>query len=155
MTEPDPEHVTKVKASIREWAQDVLDRASAQGDSADVQGARTILEILDGAVTVAYPSDEGAPMSENEPPLAHNTLRTDGTVPVVVEYPRPDFPPPGERERDWHEASDEEYQAYLDYWNALSDKEDAERAARLARLQDRIVERSDTFVTPPQQEDQA
>jgi len=59
-------------------------------------------------------------------PLAFNTPETgtDGvTVPVIIENPE-HFPfEPGERDRDWHVASDDEYAAYLDYWNAKTDDE--------------------------------
>jgi hypothetical protein len=68
-------------------------------------------------------------MSDDRWPLAHNTARSgpNQDVPVIIEYPAGYNFPPGERDRDWHEASDEEYQAYLDYWNALYDREEAER----------------------------
>lgn len=52
--------------------------------------------------------------------LAHNTDKgvQGKDVPLIIEYPE-DFPfEPGERERDWHEASEEEYEAYLSYWDA-------------------------------------
>ena len=52
--------------------------------------------------------------------LAHNTLSGVGPnqpfVPLIIESPD-DYPfEPGERESDWHEATDAEYQAYEDYW---------------------------------------
>ena len=54
-------------------------------------------------------------------PLAHNTLSGAGDgesfVPLIIESPD-DYPfLLGEREREWHEATDAEYQAYEDYWN--------------------------------------
>ena len=52
--------------------------------------------------------------------LAHNTDKgVEGTdVPLIIEYPE-NYPfEPGERERDWHEASEEEYERYLTYWDA-------------------------------------
>ena len=55
--------------------------------------------------------------------LAHNTITTAPGVPVVIEddtyYPFA----PGERESEWHEASEEEYAAYAAYW---ADREGAE-----------------------------
>lgn len=49
--------------------------------------------------------------------LAHNTWFTNGTIPVIIEddtyYPFA----PGERETEWHEASDSEYLAYEAYWD--------------------------------------
>lgn len=56
-------------------------------------------------------------------PLAHNTEHSgDGTVPVIIEYPRNDFPSAEDRP-NWHEASDDEYAAYVAYWNDIHDKE--------------------------------
>lgn len=51
-------------------------------------------------------------------PVAHNTARSnDGLVPVIIEQPN-DFPfEPGELAADWHEATDEEYAVWLDYWS--------------------------------------
>lgn len=47
--------------------------------------------------------------------LAHNVVPEDG-VPVIIEDDT-FFPfEPGERERDWHEASPEEYQKYRDHY---------------------------------------
>jgi hypothetical protein len=50
-------------------------------------------------------------------PLAHNTEKNAQGVPVILEDPRGYPFAVGERESDWHEATDEEYQAFLDYWN--------------------------------------
>lgn len=53
--------------------------------------------------------------------LAHNAVVEDG-VPVIIEHAET-FPfAPGERECDWHDASDEEYARYLDYYNAEWDR---------------------------------
>lgn len=54
-------------------------------------------------------------------PLAHNTYRSgDGTVPVIIESPTDSHPSAADMP-NWHEASDEEYAAYLDYWNDVYD----------------------------------
>lgn len=58
-------------------------------------------------------------------PLAHNTDRSgpDNSVPVIIEDDT-DYPfGYGERDADWHEASDVEYAAYVAYWNAQYDGE--------------------------------
>jgi hypothetical protein len=59
--------------------------------------------------------------------LAHNTqsgtLPDKPFVPLIIENPDGYPFEPGEREADWHEASDAEYQAYLDYWNKDEDDE--------------------------------
>lgn len=50
--------------------------------------------------------------------LAHNTEygTLDGTVPLIIESPE-SFPfEPGERENDWHEATEAEIAAYWAYW---------------------------------------
>lgn len=61
--------------------------------------------------------------------LAHNTETTAPGVPVIINHPDT-FPfAPGERERDWHEASDEEYAAYEEYWDELDRRENPEAYA--------------------------
>lgn len=52
-------------------------------------------------------------------PLAHNTeYGAEGQIPLIIEFPE-DFPfGPGERESEWHEASDEELDQYENYWTA-------------------------------------
>jgi len=54
-------------------------------------------------------------------PLASN-VTPDSGVPVVIERPET-FPfAPGEREQDWHVATDAELQAYEDHHNAEYDR---------------------------------
>jgi hypothetical protein len=59
-------------------------------------------------------------IGETEMTYAHNWFRSgDGCIPVVTEFG--DHIPPAELAREWHEASDAEYRAYLEYWNAKYD----------------------------------
>lgn len=56
-------------------------------------------------------------------PMASNKIYTDPVTGqpyrVIIEHPD-DFPfTPGERERDWHEASDDEWRDYMDYCNKV------------------------------------
>jgi hypothetical protein len=54
--------------------------------------------------------------------LAHNTARSgEGTVPVIIEDAESYPFGPGERESDWHEASEAEYAAYEAYWAKKED----------------------------------
>jgi hypothetical protein len=54
--------------------------------------------------------------------LAHNTARSgEGTVPVIIEDAESYPFGPGERESDWHEASEAEYAASEAYWAKKED----------------------------------
>jgi hypothetical protein len=65
-------------------------------------------------------------MSNQPPPLAHNTGRSGPKqdVPIIIEHPAHYPFADGEREREWHTASDDELIAYETFWNKVHDAGD-------------------------------